>query len=81
MSDPTEALRRERLVELNSGDTTRAELEQQFGKVWSTDEMTGAFDALGFMAPYIVVRRKSDGVRGSLEFRHSPRYYFNFQPE
>ncbi len=81
MSDPTEALRRERLVELNSGDTTRAELEQQYGQVWSTDEMTGDFDALGFMAPFVIVRRKSDGVRGSLEFRHSPRFYFNFQAE
>jgi len=81
MSDQTELLRRERLAELNQGDTTRAELEEQYGQVWSTDEMTKDFDALGFMAPYIVVSRKSDGVRGSLEFRHSPRYYFNFQAE
>jgi hypothetical protein len=81
MSDQTESLRRQRLVELNSGDTTRAELEEQYGQVWSTDEMTRDFDALGFMAPFIVVSRKSDGVRGSLEFRHSPRYYFNFEPE
>jgi hypothetical protein len=81
MSDPTEAIRRQRLVEVNQGDTTRAELEEQYGEVWSTEEMTKDFDALGFMAPYIVVRRKADGVRGSLEFRHSPRYYFNFQAE
>lgn len=81
MSDPTEAIRRQRIVELNQGDTTRAELEEQYGEVWSTDEMTKNFDALGFMAPYIVVRRKADGVRGSLEFRHSPRFYFNFQAE
>jgi len=27
------------------------------------------------------VRRKSDRVRGSLEFQNSPRFYFNFQPE
>ena len=81
MSDPTEALRRVRIEELNQGDTTRAELEERYGQVWSTDEMTRDSDALGFMAPYIVVSRKSDGVRGSLEFRHSPRYYFNFQAE
>ena len=36
---------------------------------------------LGFVAPLIVVRRKSDGVRGSLEFQHDPRLYFNFQAE
>ena len=81
MSDQTESLRRQRLVELNSGDTTRVELEQQYGQVWSTEELTKDFDALGFMAPYIIVRRKSDGLRGSLEFRHSPRFYFNFQAE
>jgi len=81
MSDQTESLRRQRLVELNEGDTNRAKLQEQYGNVWSTDEMTGEFDALGFMSPYIVVRRKSDGVRGSLAFRPSPRFYFNFQAE
>ena len=25
-------------------------------------------------------RRKSDGKKGSLEFQHSPRIYFNFSP-
>jgi hypothetical protein len=34
---------------------------------------------MGFAAPYVVVRRKSDGVKGSLEFTHHPRVYFNFQ--
>ena len=81
MSDPTETLRRQRVAEINSGDTTRAELTEQYGQVWSTDEMTADFDAIGFMAPFIVVRRKADGIRGSLEFRHSPRLYFNFQAE
>ena len=32
----------------------------------------------GFLAPFIVVTRKSDGVKGSMEFTHSPRMYFNF---
>jgi hypothetical protein len=26
----------------------------------------------------VVVKRKSDGKKGSLEFTHSPRVYFNF---
>jgi hypothetical protein len=26
----------------------------------------------------VVVKRKSDGVVGSLEFQHHPRFYFNF---
>ena len=81
MSDPTEAARRQRIAEINQGDTNRAELEAQYGTVWSSDQMTSEFVAIGFMAPFIVVRRKSDGVKGSLEFSHSPRFYFNFQPE
>ena len=32
------------------------------------------------MAPLVVVRRKSDGVKGSLMFQHSPRFYFGFEP-
>ena len=48
------------------------------GKVWSTEEMRSEFEAVGFAAPFVVVRRRSDGVKGSLEFLHSPRWYFNF---
>jgi hypothetical protein len=33
------------------------------------------------MAPFAVVRRKTDGVRDSLTFLHSPRLYFDFQIE
>jgi len=57
----------------------REELEQQFGKVWSTTELTTEYSVEGFMAPYVVVTRKEDSVRGSLEFQHHPRYYFNFK--
>lgn len=79
MSDPTETLRRERLAEINAEPGSRAALEAQHGQVWTTDELSDTFEVLGFMAPLVVVRRKSDGVKGSLEFQHNPRYYFNFQ--
>jgi hypothetical protein len=81
MSDPTEALRRQRLVEINTEPGSRAALEGQYGQVWDTNALRRDFDALGFAAPLVVVRRKSDGVRGSLEFQHDPRLYFNFQAE
>jgi hypothetical protein len=81
MSDPTEAIRRERLVEINAEPGSREALETKYGTVWSTEELGGNFDVLGFMAPLVVVRRKADGVRGSLEFQHNPRFYFNFQAE
>jgi hypothetical protein len=35
---------------------------------------------IGFLAPFVVVRRKIDGVKGSLEFQHHPRFYFGFSP-
>ena len=80
MSDPTEAIRRERLVEINAVPGSREALEAKYGQVWDTDQMSEEFQAIGFMAPIIVVRRRSDGVKGSLEFQHSPRFYFSFQP-
>ena len=80
MTDPTEAIRRERLVEINAAPGSRAALEAQYGQVWDTDQMRDDFEVIGFMAPLVVVRRRSDGRKGSLEFQNSPRLYFNFQP-
>ena len=81
MHDPTETIRRQRLAEINAEPGSREALEAQHGQVWETSELQQDFEALGFMAPYIVVRRRSDGVKGSLEFQHDPRLYFSFKPE
>jgi hypothetical protein len=81
MSDPIEAIRRQQLVEINADPGSRAALEAKHGQVWDTSELQDEFQALGFMAPYIIVRRRSDGVKGSLMFQANPRYYFSFQPE
>jgi hypothetical protein len=51
----------------------------QPGQRWTTDELGEQFETLGFAAPFVVVVRKSDGKRGTLEFTHSPRVYFNWQ--
>ena len=79
MTDPTEPIRRARLAEINSEPGSRAALEAQYGQVWNTEELARDFEVLGFLAPYVVVRRKSDGQMGSLEFQHNPRCYFAFQ--
>ena len=82
--DETEEIRRSRLAAINSTvetddpTTERKRLEAQYGQVWDTAQLAEDFEVLGFMAPYIVVRRKSDGRKGSLEFQHLPRFYFNF---
>jgi hypothetical protein len=81
MSDPTEDLRRQRLVEINAEPGGRAALEAKYGQVWETQQLAEDFEVIGFMAPLVVVRRKGDGVKGSLEFQHSPRMYFNFIPD
>ena len=53
--------------------------EKEHGKAWTTEELQKDFDVLGFLAPYVAVCRKADGVRGSLRFDHSPRLYYSFE--
>ena len=80
MNDPTEAARRERLGEINTEPGSREALEAEHGQVWDTEQLRQDFEVIGFLAPLVVVRRKADGVKGSLEFQHVPRLYFNFEP-
>ena len=80
--DETEHARRARQAELNTNAfEQRAEAEARFGEVWTTAELARDFRVLGFAAPFVVVERISDGQRGSLEFQHSPRFFFNWQPD
>ena len=80
MNDPTESLRRAQSAAINATPGSREVLEAQYGQVWDTDQLTADYDVLGFMAPLVVVRRKSDGQKGSLYFQGSPRFYFGFEP-
>lgn len=85
--DNTEQFRRSEVARINSevqSDDDKAErerLEGIYGKgnVMTMDEAREKYEFIGFGAPYVSVRRKSDGKRGSLEFQHRPRFYFNFQ--
>jgi len=74
MKDETESIRRERLAEINAEPGSREALEERYGQVWDTQQLAADFEVIGFMAPLVVVRRKADGVKGSLEFQHMPRY-------
>ena len=73
MLDVTEELRRA-MVEAGVPEKHLA----QASKVWTTDQLRAEFEVIGFAAPFVVVKRKSDGKKGSMEFTHSPRFYFNF---
>lgn len=84
--DADELIRRTMVSQINSEvesddkASERKRLEGLHGQVWSTDELSRDFSVKGFSAPFVVVERKIDGVKGSLEFQHMPRFYFNFQP-
>jgi len=81
LSDPTEPIRRELVDEINSHAAERASLKSEWGQVWDTKQLQEDFEVHGFMAPYCVVVRKSDGKRGSIMFQHMPRFYFGFQED
>jgi hypothetical protein len=73
MKDPTENFRRNMI---ETGQPYR-DLEQA-KQVWTTTDLARDFTVHSFMAPFVIVTRKADGVKGVLEFTHSPRVYFDF---
>jgi chromosome partitioning protein len=81
MIDMLELVRIQRFAEINVEPKSRQALGTVYGRVWDTDELRAEFDVIGFMAPFVGVRRKSDGRKGSLEFQHHPRFYFSFVPD
>lgn len=47
--------------------------------VWDTAGLQRDYEVMGFAAPFVVVRRRSDGQVGSLSFTHMPRFYFDWR--
>ena len=86
MNDPTEPFRREAVARINSEvevdneDWERVRLEAKYGKVYNTQEVQAEFEIEGFMAPYVVCTSRRTKERGTMEFQHQPRLYFNFRP-
>ena len=76
-ADPTSQARREMIA----AGQPQADLAADEGRRWTTAEMQAEFEVIGYAAPFVVVQRRSDGQRGSLEFTHSPRVYFGFVPD
>lgn len=76
--DPTESARRQMVSEINAAPGSREALEAEHGQVWDTTQLSQDFEVLGFLAPFVMVRRKSDSQRGSLTFQHNPRFYYAF---
>jgi len=85
MIDSTEPLRREAVNIINSGvkslekDEERKRLEELYGQVWDTQELSKDFVVEGFMAPFITATRKKDNVKGNMMFQDRPRFYWGFK--
>lgn len=58
----------------------RTLLEAKHGQVWNTLELARDFEVEAFSAPFVVARRRSDGIRGTLVFQHEPRFYWGYKP-
>lgn len=93
-TDPTEDIRRQQCQaianDLNAAkaqgvthEEIKLAIEALHGQTWDTAQMQTDFEAIGFMAPLIVVRRRSDGQKGSLYFTHgyNPRLYYGFEED
>ncbi len=77
MNDTTEAARRAMLA----AGQPAADLAAETGQTWDTAALQRDFEVTGFAAPFVVVRRRSDGAVGSLEFTHSPRIYIGWRAD
>lgn len=74
MPDPTESIRRQMIAEA-------VPAEQEPGPHYTTQQLQEEFEVLSFMAPFVVVTRKSDGAKGTMRFTHLPRVYFDFKED
>ena len=81
MNDPTESIRRKMTAEVNAVEGSREYLEAKHGEVWDTTQLQQEFEVWSFMAPFVVVRRRSDRAMGSVMFQANPRFYFGFKAD
>jgi hypothetical protein len=50
----------------------------QVEQTWTTEQLREDFEVTAFAAPFVVVTRRADGVKGTLMFDHSPRLYHHW---
>ena len=78
--DATEGIGREMVEKTSYNAIYRKLLEAERGQVWDTKELQKDFTVMTFLAPFVLVTRKSDGVKGTLTFQpdYNPRLYYSF---
>lgn len=78
MTDSTEEVRRALVPTMPAELAAAIERGEE---IWTTAELQADFRVLGFAAPFVIVERRGDGVKGTLTFTHSPRHYFGWKPD
>ena len=76
MSDPTEGIRRQMVLQM---EAALAAVRARGDQFWDTEQFREEFEARAFLAPFVEVVRKSDGATGTLMFTHHPRFYFGWE--
>jgi hypothetical protein len=64
----------------NIHDYSTGEMPSPDEEQWDTTALMRDFEVNGFMAPFVMVTRRSDGAKGTLQFNHNPRVYFSWEP-
>jgi hypothetical protein len=67
--------------ELNHFPHSREELEQIEQRIWDEFQLEQDFTLLGFRRPFAMVRRKHDGICGTVLYQDSPRFYYGFEKD
>lgn len=74
-------LLRMNLIALGVPEAELEAVQATGGQTWDTDQLRADYEVLGFMAPFVVVKRRADGVKGTLMFTHHPRFYYGFSAD
>jgi hypothetical protein len=77
LGDATEDARRAMI----ESDQPKTDLAATTERRWTPEELRNDFEVIGFLTPFVVARRRSDGAKGTLEFTHAPRTYFNWHED
>ena len=80
MTTPTEKLV-DHLYQESKEKGAREILNKTYGEdnVWDTKQLQELYKVESFLAPLAVVIRRKDNQKGTVEFIHRPRFYFNFE--
>lgn len=61
---------------------SQQELETQYGRVWTVQDVAREFVITAIIDHTVVVRRKADAVVGTLEYQSGPPcLYYHFVPQ